>query len=467
VLVHSGDVHGGHYFGMIKPEKDSKWYRYDDERVIPVTLDDVLEENFGGDGGYNAFAGMNGILNQQTRMAKNAAQWKRFTSAYMLVYLREALIDDLLVPITPVDIPKHVVSQVDNERSEELRRRREKEEMHLYVHMRIIDIQTFRHHDGVDLASFDPQDTEAQEWIHVFRIRRDSSWAGVYQTIAEACRTTPDHIRIWHLVNRQNKTIRPDVPILPDPTLSMSFESITDVAVEAWMKTTSARGSDLKMYLERAEDIWHPTVAVLPKRIPPTPTQVVSPPRYSEEFKETKETPPIASSGNNSSQSLSNGETGQVNGAEPVEWPEVGKLPGVYNSRHDANMILIFLKWFDVDNQRLHGMRPIYVHRQDKTGKLSAIVAEMMGWKQEAGEPPVSIAFYEEIKPGMIETLKPNSTFTQSEIQDGDIVCFMRTLSQKQYHPNYMSNEDPRNYLHKINTENPCHSTISYTTRSS
>ena len=50
VLVHSGDVHGGHYFGMIKPEKDSKWYRYDDERVIPVTIDDVLEEHFGGEG---------------------------------------------------------------------------------------------------------------------------------------------------------------------------------------------------------------------------------------------------------------------------------------------------------------------------------------------------------------------------------------------------------------------------------
>lgn len=199
------------------------------------------------------------------------------------------------------------------------------------------------------------------------------------------------------------------------------------------MKTTSARGSDLKMYLEKAEDIWHPTVAVLPKRIPTTPASVVSPPRYSEEFKDTKDSQPLSSSGNNSSQSLANGEHEQPNGAELVDWPEVGKLPGVYNSRHDANMILIFLKWFDVDNQRLRGMGPIYVHRQDKTGKLSPIVAEMMGWKQEPGEPPVSIAFYEEIKPGMIEILKPNNTFTGSEIQDGDIVCFMRTLSQKRY----------------------------------
>jgi len=205
---------------MIKPGKDSKWYRYDDERVIPVTIDDVLEENFGGDGGYSAFSGMNGILNAQTRMAKNAAQWKRFTSAYMLVYLREAVIDELLAPIMPADIPKHVSQQVEYERNEELRRRREKEEMHLYVHMRVIDVQTFRHHDGVDLASFDPQDVEAQEWIYPFRIRRDSSWAGVYQIIADAYRTKPDFIRLWHLVNRQNKTIRPDIPVPPDPNLS-------------------------------------------------------------------------------------------------------------------------------------------------------------------------------------------------------------------------------------------------------
>lgn len=423
VLVHSGDVHGGHYFGMIKPSQDSKWYRYDDERVIPVTLDDVLEENFGGDGGLNAFQGLsNGLMSPQTRMAKNAAQWKRFTSAYMLVYLRESAIDEILAPITSVDVPRHVVRQVEDERTEELRRRREKEEMHLYTKIRVIDIETFQHHDGVDLASFDPQDVEAQEYIRVFRTRRDSTWAGFYHSIAETYQTRAGHIRLWHLVNRQNKTIRPDVPIIPD----------SNQTIEAWIKTTSARTSDLRLYMERAEDIWHPTVAVLPKRIPPTPTPMVSPPRYSEEFKETKDTPSFNSSGNNSSQSLSNGSAETTtNGAEPVEWPEVGKLPGVYGARHDATMILIFLKWFDVDNQRLRGMRPIYVSRNDKTGKLSAIVADLMGWKQEPGEQPVTIAFYEEIKPGMIEILKPNATFIASEIQDGDIVCFMKAQSPK------------------------------------
>jgi ubiquitin carboxyl-terminal hydrolase 7 len=229
VLVHSGDVHGGHYFGMIKPEKNSKWYRYDDERVIPVTIDDVLEENFGGDGG-NSFSNHNGVPNPQSRMLRNAAQWKRFTSAYMLVYLRESAIDEILSPITETDVPKHVVQKVDDERIEVARRKREKEEMHLFITVRIIDVETFRHHDGVDLASFDPADKEASEYIHSHRVRRDLTWLGFYQHVAESYHLGRDQIRLWHLVNRQNKTVRPDVPIPPDPQISILLFNTTNIS---------------------------------------------------------------------------------------------------------------------------------------------------------------------------------------------------------------------------------------------
>lgn len=208
---------------MIKPEKDSKWYRYDDERVIPVTIDDVLEENFGGDAGANSTSlSHNGLLHPQTRMARTAAQWKRFTSAYMLVYFRESALDEILASIGPNDIPRHVVQKVEEERLEAAKRKREKEEMHLYITVRIIDVETFRHHDGVDLASFDPADKEAQDWIHSYRVRRDLTWLGFYQYIAETVNRTRDQIRLWHLVNRQNKTVRPDVPVPPDPQMSMS-----------------------------------------------------------------------------------------------------------------------------------------------------------------------------------------------------------------------------------------------------
>jgi hypothetical protein len=434
VLVHSGDVHGGHYFGMIKPTKDSQWFRYDDERVIPVTMDEVLEENFGG--GNDIYA--NG-LNTQTRQQRTAAQWRRFTSAYMLVYLRESLIDEILAPITPADIPQHVVRRVEEDRNEAIRRKREKEEMHLYITVKVIDIKTFQHHDGVDLASFDPLDKNAQEWIHSYRVRRDLTWLGFYQHIAEANKTTRDHVRLWHLVNRQNKTVRPDVPIPADHQLSTPLYLLDLIlAIEGWLKNSSSRGPDLRVYMERAEDIWHPTVSVLPKRtlLSPTPPLVTPPPRYSEEFKDKDLTSTASSGHSHSSRPLLYGdiELEKTNGTHnPVEWPDVGKVPGVYNDRHNAAMILIFLKWFDVDSQKIRGIRPIYVNRHDKTGKLTPIIADMMEWKQEQGEQPVNIAFFEEIKPGMIEPLKPSSTFVQSEIQDGDIICFMRAQPTKRY----------------------------------
>ena len=33
VLVHSGGVHGGHYYAYIRPRLDSQWLKFDDERV--------------------------------------------------------------------------------------------------------------------------------------------------------------------------------------------------------------------------------------------------------------------------------------------------------------------------------------------------------------------------------------------------------------------------------------------------
>jgi hypothetical protein len=39
----------------------------------------------------------------------------------------------------------------------------------------------------------------------------------------------------------------------------------------------------------------------------------------------------------------------------------------------------------------------------------------------------------QEIKPGMIELMKPKFTFVQSEIQDGDVICFQVDLSDTEY----------------------------------
>ncbi|ORX59773.1 cysteine proteinase [Hesseltinella vesiculosa] len=99
VLVHSGDLDSGHYFAIIHPGKEEKWFKFDDEFVIPVTQTEVFEDNFGQ-------------TTPAPRMALPAMSptdaTKNFTNAYMLVYLQKSLLDSLLHPVTDADIPVHL-----------------------------------------------------------------------------------------------------------------------------------------------------------------------------------------------------------------------------------------------------------------------------------------------------------------------------------------------------------------------
>lgn len=99
VLVHSGDLHGGHYFALIKPDRETRWLKFDDDRVTPVTDREVLEENYGGEA-------LNGLVSPMQRNQVRAM--KRFTNAYMLVYVRECMIDEVLAPFKEEDTPAHL-----------------------------------------------------------------------------------------------------------------------------------------------------------------------------------------------------------------------------------------------------------------------------------------------------------------------------------------------------------------------
>lgn len=103
VLVHSGDLHGGHYFALIKPDLKTRWLKFDDDRVTPVTDKEVLEENYGGES-------MLGL--PQTVQRNQVRTLKRFTNAYMLVYIRECAISEVLAPFLPEDTPTHLSMEI-------------------------------------------------------------------------------------------------------------------------------------------------------------------------------------------------------------------------------------------------------------------------------------------------------------------------------------------------------------------
>ncbi len=107
---------------------------------------------------------------------------------------------------------------------------------------------------------------------------------------------------------------------------------------------------------------------------------------------------------------------------------------------------MIFLKHFATSTQALLGVGKIYVQRNAKVGDLAHIINERKRWP--AGTPlklyevhPIAhcgcnhiydVPFIQEIKPGMIELMKPKMTFAQSEIQDGDIICFQVEMNEKE-----------------------------------
>ncbi|PPQ63077.1 hypothetical protein CVT24_005932 [Panaeolus cyanescens] len=336
VLVHSGDLHGGHYFALIKPDRETRWLKFDDDRVTPVTDKEVLEENYGGE----ALNGMTPALQRN-----QARTIKRFTNAYMLVYIRESAMDEVLPPLLPEDTPTHLKTRLDEERLLLEAKKREREEQHLFLTAKVITDETFAQHEGFDLASFDEKNWPPSD-LPSFRVLKQESYSTFKSRVAHHFNLPENKIRLWVLVNRQNKTVRPDTHIP---------ENEPGLTVEVIRNNMAARQNDLRLYLDIIAD----------------PSKPEPPPQS----------------------------------------------------------IMVFLKHFDTSKQTLHGVGKVYMNRTSKVGDLVPIIHEQMRWP--AGTP---LKLYEEIKPGMIELMKLKMTFLQSEIQDGDVICFQVDLPDKEVH---------------------------------
>ncbi|KAF9113641.1 hypothetical protein BGX27_001116 [Mortierella sp. AM989] len=343
VLVHSGDLHGGHYFALLKPERDGKWFRFDDDRVTQVTMKEVLNENYGGGDAPENLAAMSLAMRQLSRH-------KRFTNAYMLVYTRNNAMDEILKPLTNEDIPEHLQRRLDDERTAIENRRKERDESLLYFNARVVSDTDFKSHDGFDL--YNPQSQAAGK---LFKVRRLDTFAEFRQVVAENYGFPEDQLRLWSLVKRQNDTMRTDIPI-SDADLKSTMDSIRE-------KYGTRAQTDLRCYVEFPD----------------------------------KAAKPI------------NGKT---------SW---------FHSDSQSGDIMIFIKYYDPFTSTLEGLGKLHVHKNAKVGDIVSILNEMKGFPSNT-----SLKLFEEIKPTMIEPMKPKSTFQQCEIQGGDIIVFQKDLTQKE-----------------------------------
>ncbi|EPS37721.1 hypothetical protein H072_8604 [Dactylellina haptotyla CBS 200.50] len=342
VLVHSGDFNAGHYYAFIKPDAGGNWFKFDDDRVTPATIKEVLDDNFGGEIPNSQFLGP--LRNPYTR----TMSLKRSMSAYMLVYIRKTRMHDML-PKDDFAAPSHLQKRLDEEKAVREQRRKEREEQHLYMLVKVVTNDQFKAHQGFDLASWDYQGLPDAPKHH--RVLKASTVKTFLNTVASDLKQPPEKLRLWVMVNRQNKTVRPDHPL---SNLEMTME-------EAGGKY-GIKGQEFRLWCEIA----------------------------------------------------SGPEAAKVNWLESY----------TYNS--DVQSVL-FLKHFDPENQTLKGVSHVYMKKNDKVSELTSVINNEMGWPSGT-----QVKLWEEIKPSMIEPMKPKQTFAQAEIQDGDVICFQKQLPEKE-----------------------------------
>ncbi|KAJ1678815.1 ubiquitin-specific protease ubp15, partial [Spiromyces aspiralis] len=250
VLVHSGDVSGGHYFAYLRPTEEDKWYRFDDDRVIPVLPEEVIDESYGGDlNGGNAPARTRPGLGPATRSVH-----KRITNAYMLVYIRKSRAKQILTPVSNDEIPQHLIKCLEEAKAEEERLRREYEERTRTLSVTVFDDNNFSRHQGFDMCYFDTQQPEDNP-LYSKRFPRTMRYFEFKEQYAKERGLNKDDIRFWTLVGRVNKTVRLDAPI-PERLIEPSdlIGEYNDQTLEKIYHDTFKKWSGLRLYCERKDE---------------------------------------------------------------------------------------------------------------------------------------------------------------------------------------------------------------------
>ena len=220
--------------------------------------------------------------------------------------------------------------------------------------------KTFREYGSTDIAQFDadPRTDESAPRLH--RVKLAVKMDELIVQLAEDVNESPKKLRLWVMVNRQNKTVRPDAPVL----------DLDQTVEELYHRVNHHKDRALRLWVEVAEEV-----------------------------------------------------DAEGNGVFPAY-----ALNGPAGSRSES--ILLFLKCFDLQTQTLRGVGQIYIGRDKKVDDLTPYILKLMGWGDKVPSDE-RIFLWEEIKPTMIEPLKPKQSLKAAELQDGDIICFQRLLDPK------------------------------------
>ncbi|XP_047982846.1 ubiquitin C-terminal hydrolase 13-like isoform X2 [Salvia hispanica] len=230
VLVHSGGVHGGHYYAFIQPTLSSQWYKFDDERVTKEDMKKALDELYGGEEEHL----------MQTNQGINNTPFKftKHSNAYMLVYIRESDKDKIMCHVDEKDIAEHLRERLKREQEEKEQKKKEKAEAHLYTIVKVVCDEDFVWQIGRNVF-FDLVDHDK---VRSFRVQKLMPFNVFKEEVANKFGIPVQLQRFWLWAKRQNHTYRPNRP------LTQSEEAQT----VGYLRDMSnkAQNAELRLFLE-------------------------------------------------------------------------------------------------------------------------------------------------------------------------------------------------------------------------
>ncbi|KAK6454584.1 ubiquitin carboxyl-terminal hydrolase [Scheffersomyces xylosifermentans] len=398
VLVHQGSISNGHYYAMIKPQaRNDTWLRFDDDKVWKVTKGQVFKENFGANEvSAEEFAKMSRLEQQENLI-------RRVTSAYMLVYYRESLLDKVLPngeeDITSV-IPDHIPNQIKYEIEERERLERLKQEALYYTNVKFITTNTINSYSGFDLALdptlpkfYDESLVGTDSEPLTFKVKKDDPFLSLNKLIGKQLgyitedkdgenadmNVDSDELpfRLIATCHRNNHTNRTDTEVV---------EELKDATINSvFFKAFNRKYDEMVFYVEEInKDLRNVTKIVPPSSNPVDPKDF----SFDVVFDKLKKIGTTVS-------------------------PEF-KFSGIFDY---SNHILIFVKYFDPISQQVRGLSHIVVSKDDIIGTIVEPVNKFLDF-----DPHLQLDLFEELSPTKIEKIDPALTFEKHELSNGDII---------------------------------------------
>ncbi|KAF4524831.1 hypothetical protein B566_EDAN014313 [Ephemera danica] len=161
------------------------WCKFDDDVVSRCTKQEAIENNYGG---------------QDDDMNMTV---KHCTNAYMLVYIRDSELKNVLQKVAEHDIPEELDHRLQEEKRLEQVRRKERNEAHLYMTVQVLLEDSFEGHQGNDL--YDPDKANFRQ----FRVRKQMILHELMDMLADSMKYPLEQLRPWPLSFRSNETCRP------------------------------------------------------------------------------------------------------------------------------------------------------------------------------------------------------------------------------------------------------------------